>query len=149
MTHKKIPETLYDEIYQLYLIKTPVVEIKNKLLVQYKIDASEKTIYTAISKIRAARKIRLHEALQQSAADDVKLLDFIQKELISLLEDCRYTEKLLYLKIIDRILRCVEIKYVGKRNAEPVKSDMTEQIKAEWISQLQGVSITPSQPKKD
>jgi|HubBroStandDraft_2_1064218.scaffolds.fasta_scaffold71204_2 hypothetical protein len=149
VSRRKVPYEYHAIIYDMYASKISVAEIRNKLIAEHDISITERSIYTIITEVRNVRRAALKELLQQAAVDDEKGLKWLQNEIMAVCEETRFSDKQLFLKAADRLLEIFRLKANINGYQKMKVVDNTEQIKAEWISQLQGALTTANQNKKD
>jgi hypothetical protein len=109
-TRRKIPEDKWVEIYQLYASGITVADIHRKVRDEWKIDVGERSVYTLIQELRIEKQKHLNEMLDSDTDDDLGRLKWLQTQIEEVAVEVRQSDKLLFLKCADRLLKVYELK---------------------------------------
>lgn len=137
----KIPEKYWQEMYQLYASGTSVPNIHKKVTEEWKIDVSERTVYTCVKIMRDEKRKQINELLQSEANDDVGRLNWLQNQLEEIAVECRFSDKAMFMKAADRLIRIHQLKIVVRSSNVPMNVNVIDDNgRAKLLEELQKLS---------
>ncbi len=137
----KIPQQYWQEMYQLYASGTPVSEIHKKLTQDYKVDVSERTVYNVVKIMRDEKRKQINELLNAEANDDVGRLNWLQNQLEEIAVECRFSDKAMFMKAADRLIRIHQLKIVVRSANVPMNVNVIDDNgRAKLLEELQKLS---------
>jgi hypothetical protein len=135
-TKRKIPEQHWPEIYQLYASGVSVPTIHVKIKDEWKVDVGERAVYQLIQELRIQKQKHLNEMMDADTDDDIKRLKWLQNQLEEVAVETRITDKLLFLKVADRLIRVYELKMTLRASDVGHKLTPTDNGRDELLKEL-------------
>lgn len=140
-TRHKIPEALWEEVYQNYAGGMSVPQVRKLLSDKHQVVVSDNAIYGIIRIMRSEKQKHLNEILDADTDNDMGRLKWLQTQLEEVAVESRLSDKPFFLKVADRLIKVYELKLTLRAVNEMPKLNLTDDNgRAKLLEELQKLS---------
>jgi NADH:ubiquinone oxidoreductase subunit C len=138
----KIPEDRWAEVYTMYQTGADVETIYKKVTEEWKIEVSERSLYTLIKQLRTVKAAQLTDLIGADTADALGRYRWLQEQLEEMAIHSK-SNKEMFLKIADRLTHMYEFQ-MSFTQTLPNKNAKTDNGRDELLKELSAHLMVPN-----